>query len=344
MYIILVGPPAAGKSNAVGIARQLLGTLDDFPFAPTSVTMASMVDALKECERHYIVTPDPPVYYNSMMLVNDDLQVFLSTYDLSLIAGLTTFYDVSHPYREQRRTGDLRVEIKRPQLSLLGGTTPAHMFSTIPEEAWATGFTSRVILVYTDEVPKKRVLINTRKNLDPPQDLVHDLRIINSLIGKFNVEPEVITALTRWREMDEAPKPTHKRLEHYLGRRYPHLLKLCMVSAVDKGNALNITTEHFNEAMGWLFEAERTMPRIFQEGVKTPESKKMEEVHFFIQQHDKGNGVPDSVLKNFVLQRVGTLAYKSFFDALEIGGYIKRGKRDEETKEPRWIAVNRSGP
>jgi hypothetical protein len=35
------------------------------------------------------------------------------------------------------------------------------------------------------------------------------------------------------------------------------------------------------------------------------------------------------------------MQYKAFFEALEIGGYIKRAGHDKTTKEPRWIAMNR---
>lgn len=341
LYTLLVGPPAVGKSRTIGVARSLLGTLTDFPFAPTSVTMAALVDSLKECERKYTQVPGPTVFYNSMTLVPDDLQVLMSTYDLSLIAGLTTFYDVNHPYREQRRTGDLRIEIKRPQLSILGGTTPSHLFGFIPEEAWSQGFTSRMILVYSDEKIKKRVRF-TFDDQKKPDDLIHDLKIINSLIGEFSVDEKALAAFENWIEAGEPPVPSHKRLEHYLGRRYPHLLKLSMVSSVDRGNSLVIAVEDFNRALGWLIEVEHAMPRIFAEGPRSVESKVMEEVHYFIKQLDiAGLGIPESKVKNFVLQRVSPMQYKAFFEALEIGGYIKRAGHDKTTKEPRWIAMNR---
>lgn len=342
LYVILVGPPAAGKSNAIGVARGLLGTLTDFPFAPTSVTMAALVDSLKECERKYTQVPGPTIFYNSMMLVPDDLQVLMSVYDLALIAGLTTFYDVNHPYREQRRTGDLRIEIKRPQLSILGGTTPSHLFGFIPEEAWSQGFTSRLLLVYSDEKPEKRVRFGTGKDIDIPPELIHDLKIINSLLGEFSVDEKAVKAFENWREAGEPPVPTHKRLEHYLGRRYPHLLKLSMVSSADRGNGLVITVEDFNRALGWLIEIEHAMPRIFAEGPRSVESKVMEEVHYYIKQMDIAKvGVNESRIKNFVLQRVSPMQYKQFFEALEVGGYIKRLGHDKATKEPRWVALDR---
>jgi hypothetical protein len=339
LYTILVGTPAMGKSRAIGTVRGLLNELPEFPFAPTSVTMAALVDALKESERKYTVVPNPTVYYNTLVFMPDEWQVLFGEYNGALIAGFTTFYDVSHPYREQRRTGDLRVEIKRPQLTMLAGTTPSQLFDFIPEQAWSQGFTSRLLLVYCDETPKRTVRFSNSKQ-PKPTDLIHDLKIINSMLGEFRVEPDAIRAFENWISAGEPPVPTHKRLEHYLGRRYPHLLKLCMVSSVDRGNSLSITVADFNRALGWIIEAERLMPRIFQDGPRSVENKIMEEVHYYMTQLDiAGTGVAEHRVKNFVLQRVSVNSYRNFFDAMQDGGYIKRIGHDKLTKESLWTPL-----
>jgi hypothetical protein len=339
LYTILVGPPAAGKSQTIGIARTLLESLEEFHFAPTSVTGASLVDALMESERKdvkWIGTPHAKVYH-TMTVMPDDLQVLLPSYDLELIARLTTFYDVVHPYKEQKRTGDLRREIKRPQLSILGGTTPSHLFDFVPEEAWSQGFTSRIILVYSGEVPKKRVRFNA-VDLRQPHDLIHDLQIINTLNGEFHVDETAYKAFEAWINAGEPPVPTHKRLEHYLGRRYPHLLKLSMVSAIDRGNALVITVDDFNRALSWLIEVEHEMPKVFQEGPKSVDSKMMDEVIFAMKQWDitGEKGVTDSKLKHFLLQRVSLLTFPHYLAHMEDAKLIHRMGYDRVTQEVRW--------
>ena len=324
--------------------RGVLAELTDIPIAPTSTTMASLVDALKEAERNYIIDGHAPVFYNTLFFIQSELRLFLKTYeDGGLISGLTEFYDVQHPYTERRRTGDLRIEIKRPQLSMLGGITPADLFDFIPENAWSQGFTSRIILVYSEDRTRKTVRF-TEDEGPRPEDLIHDLQIINSLIGGFSVTSEAEKALRNWVELDEPPKPTHRRLEHYLGRRYPHLLKLCMVSSVDRGNSLVIDVGDFNRGLGWLIEVEQAMPRIFQEGPRTAESKVMDEVHYFITQHDiTGLGVPESKIKSFILARVSSLTYTHFWTAMESAGFVKRLKTDKVTGESRWAALPQSG-
>ena len=344
LYTILVGPPAIGKSRTIGMARNLLATIPDFPFAPTSCTMASLVDSLVEYARQYTIVgqgQQPVVFYNSMTVIVDDLQVLLPSYNQDLIAGLTTFYDVDHPFRERKRTGVIRNEIMRPQLSIMGGTTPSHLFGFIPEEAWSQGFTSRLILVYSDERIKKRVIFNSRSQ-EAPKDLIHDLAIINSLIGEVHVNPEAQKAFENWIGAGEPPVPSHKRLEYYLGRRYPHLLKLSMVSAIDRSNALTITVDDFNRALSWLVEVEHQMPKVFRDGPRTFESKIMDEVHYFMKQVDvAGAGVAESKIKNFVIQRVGLNMYQNFFKAMEEAKYIGRKGYDRGTNESKWIALPR---
>lgn len=345
MYILLIGPPATGKSRTIGFARNLLAALDGFPFAPTSVTMASLVDSLKECERKIpilIENEQHQLIYNSMTVMPDDLQVFMSDYNLSLIAGLTTFYDVEHPYRERRRTGDLNVEIKRPQLSILGGTTPSHLFSVIPEEAWNQGFTSRLILIYSAEKTKKKAQFNN-VNLRKPVDLIADLEVISSLKGEFHVDSDAERAFANWLALGEPPLPKHKRLEHYLGRRYPHLLKLSMVSSVDRGNSLVITVEDFNRALGWLVDAEDRMPEVFDAGPMVVDGRIMEEIWHYMKKIDPaGNGMPERKVKSFLLQRIPAHYADNFWKQMIGAGFVKKLGRDAESKDNLWLALDRS--
>src|SRR5687767_8997642 len=42
MYVFVVGPPGAGKTLALELSREFLGTIDKFHLAPSSVTKASL--------------------------------------------------------------------------------------------------------------------------------------------------------------------------------------------------------------------------------------------------------------------------------------------------------------
>src|SRR5262245_8437589 len=101
LYVFLVGPAGRGKTWAISEATDIMRKLPEQLFAPTSMNMATLVDSLEESKRTMICMPDPPIEYNSMFIVADELGAFMHEYSHELIAGLTTFYDV-RPYERLR--------------------------------------------------------------------------------------------------------------------------------------------------------------------------------------------------------------------------------------------------
>jgi hypothetical protein len=111
-----------------------------------------------------------------------------------------------------------------------------------------------------------------------------------------------------------------------------------MVSAIDRGNALVITVDDFNRALSWLIEVEHEMPKVFQEGPKSVDSKMMDEVIFAMKQWDitGEKGVTDSKLKHFLLQRVSLLTFPHYLAHMEDAKLIHRMGYDRVTQEVRW--------
>ena len=63
------------------------------------------------------------------------------------MALLTEFYNV-RPYGQRRRgQGGLKIDIERPQLNMLVGTTPSNLMKFMPDDAWGMGFASRILFV-----------------------------------------------------------------------------------------------------------------------------------------------------------------------------------------------------
>ena len=122
----------------------------------------------------------------------------------------------------------------------------------MPEKAWGQGFTSRLIMIFSDE----RIIGDDFAEVEKTYsaDLAHDLEIINEQIGQFEVTQAYQDAVNNWRALGEQPVPSHPKLIHYVTRRRTHLYKLSMVSAIDRSNALILTRMTSNRAMGWLLK------------------------------------------------------------------------------------------
>jgi len=330
LYVFLVAHPGVGKTRTVRAVKRYFTELPEPHIAPTSVTASSLVDALVKAKRTLIRMPEGPLEYNSLLIAADELTAFMHKYDDEMIGVLSAFYD-NDQYGQHRRGNEIRISIKSPQVNILSGTTPSNLIKFLPENAWEQGFTSRIILVFSDERTIGDDFAEHDSSLNG--DLIHDLKAINSLMGEFKVTEDYRTAVNHWRSLGEPPVPNHPKLIHYATRRRVHLYKLSMVAAVDRSDTLLLTREDFNRAMGWLLEAEVNMPDIFKAGGGGADAKAMDEIYHFILVSDRGRGVPEHKITNFARERVPIHSILRVIDVMERSGMIRAVALDPKTKQ-----------
>jgi hypothetical protein len=330
IYCFLVAHPGVGKTRTVRAARQYYLETPEPHVAPTSMTGSAMVDTLLASKRTFIRLPEGPLEYNSMYITADELGAFMHKYDDEAIAIMSAFYD-SDEYGQRRRGNDLKLKIKSPQLNVLCGTTPSNLLKYLPESAWEQGFTSRVVMVFSDERTIGDDFADHKSDLNP--DLIHDLRGIAGLMGKFEVTAEYRDCVNLWRTQGEPPLPTHPKLIHYATRRRVHLYKLSMVSAIDRSDTLLLTRDDFNRALNWLAQAEYAMPEIFKAGAGNADAKAMEEIfHYVLTQCVGGRMCPERKIVSFAKERVPIHSVMRVIDIMIAAGQlIPQGAADYRT-------------
>lgn len=308
--------------------------------APVSLTAQSLVDGLVKAKRFLVRLPDPPLEYNSMFICADELGAFVHKYDNEMIAVLSSFYDPD-PYSQARRKwGDEVLKINSPQLNILAGSTPTNLLQFMPEGAWDQGFTSRLILIFSDE----RIIGDDfdGKTEISTSSLQYDLGIINTLNGQFQVTEDYRNCVNNWRQLGEPPTPNHPKLIHYVTRRRTHLYKLSMIAAVDRSNALILTREDFNTALNWLAEAEVHMPEIFKAGIKGADGAAMDEIYHFVQISDRsGQGVDERKIVRFAGERVPFHSILRIIEIMERSGRLSLVGTDRNTGA-RWYKATSS--
>lgn len=323
LYMILVGGPGSGKSTVLQIVERMLRDLTDLHVSPSSVTTASLADEMAQAKRHIIRHNEKPNFleFNYLVAMASELGIFLPAYENSFMNMLTKMYDGEY-YSEKRRGIKDELKIPHPLLTLLGGTTPAYLASTLPPGAWDQGFTSRTILVFSSEVVRKEVFgedENTAERKALYADLVHDLKIIHSLVGPVRWEKEAMAAISAWHIAGGPPAPHHPRLQWYNSRRTAHVLKLAMNFSVARGGDMVVTIDDYNQALAALLEAEEFMPDIFLMGSHTDDSKAADEIHFFIfkTQGKEGKPIADHRVVNFAREKVPAHVVTRIIDLLE---------------------------
>lgn len=339
IYVFLIGHPGTGKTRTIRTARAYLSTLPEFHLAPTSMTFASLVDAFVRAKRMIVRLPEGPLEYNAITIANDELGTFLHKYDKEMADGLSAFYD-NDPYGHERRGGDIKIKIKSPSVNILCGSTPSNLMEVVPEGAWGQGFTSRTIMVFSDERIIGDDFAVVSRRLD--ENLSHDLGHINTINGEFKVTEDYRNLVNLWRQQGEAPQPNHPRLVHYNARRKVNLYKLSMISAIDKSDQLLLTREDFNRAIGWLHEAEAFMADIFKASVSGGDSVAMDECFHYISVAGT-KGMNEQKIINFLRERVPAHSILRVLEVMEKSGLIRAVRIDPATHLRTFVAEKAHG-
>jgi hypothetical protein len=283
LYVMIVAPPGIGKGLVISELKRLFATFKhgEMFLAPTNVSRASLIDCLSESVRVHTSHVNAMATFNSMYVLSAEFGSLIPSYENDFMMALTDIYD-GNLYEERKRSAKTNIKIERPQLNLLGATTPSFLTSFLPAGAWEQGFISRTVLVYSNEINRPDLFEEAPRQ--PNSDLQVDLRTIAGLSGRMGWQEAAAKLFRAWYNEGCPPIPTIQRLANYNTRRHTHVQKLCMISCVSRGNTYIISPEDVTRAIGWLLEAEAVVPEIFMVAASGDETQGhvMEDVKTYI--------------------------------------------------------------
>ncbi len=265
LYVLLTGGPGVGKTDALRGVTHFWEKLPALHIAPSSVSRASLIDSIHAAERSVLRPTDaqPFTKFNSLQAAVTEFGTFLSQYDTEFLSTLNDLYDCIR-YKESKRHMKSPIEMPSPQLNLIAGTTPAWLGGTLPETAWAEGFSSRLIMIYSGERVKVDLFAEDDTDEAAEALFIEDMQKVHQLFGPMAMTPDVAETLQAWYMLDCPPVPAHPKLEHYLPRRHIHFIKLCMIHSISRSSELIIRMEDYQAAQDMLLEAEAYMPDVFK--------------------------------------------------------------------------------
>jgi len=283
LYVLLVGPPGVGKGQAIHTGEEILRAVPDLHVGPTDMTSASLIDALNESARRIVRLGDPPyIEFNSLTVISRELGVLIPSWETALMNNLTDIYD-GFMVDQKRRGKELHIQIRCPQINLLGACTPSYLNETLPAGAWDQGFISRTVMVYSGDRVQRDPFAEGGIFQRLHDDLLHDLKTIANEYGQMNFTKPAAQAIRAWINGGCQPEPNHYKLRYYNTRRIAHLLKLCIIASMDRSGDKIIGIEHYSQALNWLIEAETYMPDIFKSMTMTGgDSGAMEETWAYV--------------------------------------------------------------
>lgn len=331
LYILLVGPPTSGKTVAIDIVYDFWREAKAFHVAPKGMTTAALVDALKEADKKQLIGGQL-IEYHSLQIAAPEFGTFIHAHDLEMLANLNDIWDSPRTYGQRRRhvNGGKPIDIIHPQLNILAGAQPGFLASVMPEEAWAMGFTSRLVMVYGQEAPL--VSLFGGKPLDKMQfkTMTQQVVQLSKAHGQFQWTPEAANEIERWYQVRLEPIPSHSKLQNYNGRRILQFLKLIMVASCARSVSteldLVIRLEDIQRAREWLLEAEAHMPDVFREMVLRSDVETIKELHFAMFQqfaNTKHKPVHSEFLYSFLANRVPSEKIERIIETAVKSGYIE---------------------
>lgn len=328
LYTMLIAPPGIGKSQAINPAETLLKATKKFNIAPNSVTSASYIDALARAEKAFTISSTQRLTYHHLFVFAAELGVFLNAYDLGFLSIINELFDHKDTYREERRHSLKEpIEIHKPMTTMLVGTQPGFLGTLLPEQAWTMGWTSRLLMVYSTELPDVPLFGEYEKHDEIQGKLSKKLDDCASYFGEMKWDMEAIREIEAWRKDKWAPIPDHPKLANYIPRRGTiFAVKLAMVSALSRGEELAIRKRDVERARGWLLEIEALMPQIFRDMITRSDDQVIEETfQFAFTIHLKTRQpVPGSMILRFLSQRTPADKAERIMGLMEKSGILDR--------------------
>jgi hypothetical protein len=344
LYVLLVGKPGVGKSSAI-FSTNMLRKLPEVHMAPTSVSKASLADAMGDAVRTIVRPGDlkPITAFNSLYVSAEELGNFLSVYENDFMSALNSMYDCAL-YRERKRSLKTELVIENPQLNILAGTTPGWLASNFPQYAWQEGFASRLMLVYSEESKMIDPWAEDETDLVLEAALEEDLSSIHNMFGIMKFDDEVMSLYKEWLFKGQKPVPDHPKLEHYRTRRPAHLFKLCMCMSAQRTDDRIISVDDYNQAMELLLEIELSMPTIFREMNSGGDRDVIDEAFAFIEStfvRDQA-AVPEYKLIHFLSKRVFAREVKKILEIMVESNVIRPKEIMGPGGRPTYIPVPKS--
>jgi len=305
LYILLVGPPGVGKDQAIKPATEF-AVKADLRLAPAALSHKGFIDHLADSSTAKVLGEADVIH--TMYAAVPELGVILSEYDKAFLSSLNKLYDCPPTHDERIRGREGVLHINQPVLNIIAGSQPKYLELLLPEAAFGMGFTSRMIMIYHGTPTKQSLFapyLSPQEHVDElTNDIIRIAHLKGPIQGMFELTTRAVEQIEHWHQNQSSEDaPTHSKLTNYIPRRIMHLLKLCMVKSVSRGDSMEIDVPDFEWALATLREAEELMPQIFREMKSGGNMSWLAEAYDYVRRVYNSKGgrpVPESMLSNWL--------------------------------------------
>lgn len=291
MFIILVAPPAGRKGACMSMGSRLLDELaitGDIFLSSEKITPEAIIKRMALCKHEFWLN-NVPYNHCSLTAISKELSSVGGRDIEYMFELLCDLYDSHHHKKWASETigRDADVVIG-PWLHLLGGTTPKFFHKQEVQAGIGSGFLSRCMLIWAEEIRFRRTYIrDIPKHERLRKQLIDGLYKIHDIKGEYTWTKDAKERHDIWYENLPKRQNVIEQLAAYHERKQMHLIKLSMILAAAKRQDLLIDLDILNTAFSYLKMAEHFMPRVFSGTGKSINTEDIETVMIQLQRCKK---------------------------------------------------------
>jgi hypothetical protein len=258
-YIIFVGDAGIRKSSAILQMRNALSTIAKqigVKFTAQSSSWQAIIDDLADNSRlEMIYDSSGSLDHTYVTAILGEFGSMFKADDPGMVDFLVDLWDLHSVWSKKARKDGKTIELHRPSLNIIGGTTPSWIADNFRRSLAKGGLGSRIIWVYEDKVKE---LVPFVDDATPPDyairlsSLSRDLAHIASLKGVMRFSEGARVLMRDWY------KSAHSALLNrgedsveagFISRKQAHAFKLASILSLARGDSLEIDEQDMRRAM-----------------------------------------------------------------------------------------------
>jgi hypothetical protein len=289
-YIILVGPPGIGKGESINAASKLADETQSINYVKDWHTPQEILEELAAGFQHINLKPGQVITTNVVQdhtccIMAPELAVFLQQYD-NLHSLMCAWWDQNKFDYKTKNKG--KHVIEDMSVSLLGGCVPDYVRSLSKDRLAPItgGFTARTIFVYATE--KFQLIDNnfgipSNKTNKLRDDLINDLKHINTISGELHVEKEAVKLWEEvYRKHNERGIIDSDASTNFKSRISSHIIKTAITTSISESDSLVITRDQLRRAIEYVEQVRDKVDIVFRCVGESPLAVAMNKTQMYI--------------------------------------------------------------
>lgn len=235
IYVMLLGESGLGKGYPVNLAKRLLEEAD---VTRVIAGRSSIQAIIKEGSTTRTREGKPLITDSRMAIVNGELSTAIIA-DPDALTILTDLFDRSYHPKSWTNLlkGDGAEVLKKPYVTCLFGSSPAHFYDSIPQPNIEGGYIGRNLVIYEEKRSKDVDLLDSEaESVDPdrftnyitPKYVPHLQKIAKAPETRLIPNDAARSAFNDWRREWRATQHIYNDKTGFVNRVPDHVLKISM--------------------------------------------------------------------------------------------------------------------